>query len=106
MLEPDGGMPGKGVEIRVAYSLVALLFFRENNNTQVSGILRMHVEKLLLFLSPERTKQLDMKQDAATRRILELLRSEQPIQDPAQWINSLENSCSRKHRNWRKFGRS
>ena len=72
---------------------MALLFFRENNNTQASGIFRMHVEKLLLFLSPERTKKLDRKQDAATRRILELLRSGQPIHGPwDQFVRKLVQS--------------
>jgi Ca-activated chloride channel family protein len=93
MLEPDGGMPGKSLERRVTHSLVALLFFCENNNTQASGIFRMHVEKLLLFLSPERTSQLGKKQDAATRRILELLRSGQTIHGPwDQFVRRLVQS--------------
>lgn len=58
MLEPDGGMPGKKHEMRGVNWLAALLSFYKHGNTSTSGTFRMHVEKLLQFLRPERLQRL------------------------------------------------
>lgn len=50
MLEPDGGMPGRTEEERVANSLAALLFFRQAGNTRLSGPFRAHAGRLSRFL--------------------------------------------------------
>jgi Ca-activated chloride channel homolog len=49
-LEPDGGMPGKTVEERVARSAVAYLAFVSRGHTERAGTFRMHVRRLLVFL--------------------------------------------------------
>jgi len=82
MLEPDGGMPGKNPEVRVANSLAALLFFHEQHNTDTSGSFRIHVTKLLRFLSPERAEQLNEKRQATALRVLELVKAGQSIVGP------------------------
>ena len=74
MLEPDGGMPGKKHELRIANSLAALLFFYEHGNTATSGTFRMHVQKLLQFLTSERLKKLEGMCEHAAQRVLEAIR--------------------------------
>jgi hypothetical protein len=59
MLEPDGGMPGKTEEIRIANSTAALVFFVAQGNTQNSGPFRVHVDKLLRFLNSDRLQKLN-----------------------------------------------
>jgi hypothetical protein len=74
MLEPDGGMPGKEPQLRIANSLVALLSFYEHGNTATSGTFRMHVQKLLQFLTSERLKKLEARCERAAQRVLEPIR--------------------------------
>jgi hypothetical protein len=73
MLEPDGGMPGKKDELRIANSLAALLFFYEHGNRLNSGTFRMHVDKLIQFLTPQRLQKLGNKQLDAAVRMLQLI---------------------------------
>jgi hypothetical protein len=80
MLEPDGGMPGEKPELRIANSLAALLFFYEHGNTATSGTFRMHVEKLIQFLTPQR---LEAKRESAAVRVLDLIRMGRPV--PGSW---------------------
>ena len=82
MLEPDGGMPSKKHEVRIANSLAALLFFYEQNHTATSGTFRMHVERLLQFLSPPSIEQLDAKHRTIALRILKLVRAGRSINGP------------------------
>jgi len=79
MLEPDGGMPGEQHELQIANSLAALLFFYEHGNTATAGTFRMHVEKLIQFLTVERLKKLEAKHESAALRTLELIKMGQPI---------------------------
>jgi hypothetical protein len=79
MLEPDKGMPGKKDELRIVNSLATLLFFYEHGNTATSGTFRVHVVKLLRFLTPERLKQLKAREESAARRVLELLKAGRPV---------------------------
>ncbi|MGA2095251.1 MAG: VWA domain-containing protein [Candidatus Acidiferrum sp.] len=67
MLEPDGGLPGKTAELRIANSLAALCCFVSQGSTSGSGPFRVHVAKLLKFLSPEQLKRLNatIAQDVA-----------------------------------------
>jgi hypothetical protein len=83
MLEPDRGMPGKRDELRIVNSLATLLFFYEHGNTATSGTFRVHVVKLLRFLTPERLKQLKAGEERAARRVLELLKAARPV--PGSW---------------------
>ena len=76
-VEPDGGMPGKTVEERIAKSLVALLCFVAQGNSSHSGAFRMHVAKLQQFLSAERLKQLDAASADRAARTLEAIRKGQ-----------------------------
>ena len=50
LIDPDGGLPGKNWEERLAVSLIALQVFLAQGNTIDSGPFRMHVQKLLSFL--------------------------------------------------------
>ncbi|HEX8894942.1 MAG TPA: VWA domain-containing protein, partial [Terriglobales bacterium] len=83
MLEPDKGMPGNKDELRIVNSLATLLFFFEHGNTATSGTFRVHVVKLLRFLTRERLKQLKAKEESAARRVLEMIKTGRPI--PASW---------------------
>jgi uncharacterized protein YegL len=83
MLEPDGGMPGKKHELRIANSLAALLFFYEHGNTANSGTFRIHVRRLNHFLTPERLKRLKIKYERAALQVLELIRTGRPV--PGSW---------------------
>jgi len=82
MLEPDGGMPGDKHELRIANLLAALLFFYEHGNTRTSGTFRMHAEKLIQFLTPQRLKKLEANRERAAVRVLELIRMGQPVLGP------------------------
>jgi hypothetical protein len=82
MLEPDGGMPGSTSEMRMANSLVALLFFHSQKNTEDAGVFRIHVQKLIDFLSAERVQQLNNGHQTAAVRILELLETGESGQRP------------------------
>jgi len=59
MLEPDGGMPGFGEEQRILNSVAALLFFVAQGSTRNSGPFRVHVDKLISFLTTDRLHQLN-----------------------------------------------
>jgi hypothetical protein len=50
LLEPDGGMPGRTEELRIANSLATLLFFLQTGNTRASGPFRAHADRLWRFL--------------------------------------------------------
>jgi len=83
MLEPDGGMPGKKHEGRIASSLAALLCFYQHGNTATSGTFRMHAERLLQFLTPQRLKKLEAKQESVALCVLELIKTGRPV--PGSW---------------------
>jgi Mg-chelatase subunit ChlD len=50
-LESDGGMPGQGWEERMTNSLVVLLFLLQNGSTPDDGPFRVHIRKLLAYLT-------------------------------------------------------
>jgi hypothetical protein len=90
MLEPDGGMPGSTSEMRMANSLVALLFFHSQKNTEDAGVFRIHVQKLIDFLSAERVQQLNNGHQTAAVRILELLKQGKVVNGPwEQYVRQL-----------------
>ena len=70
-LEPDGGMPGKNEETRIANSLIALLSFLAQGSTSEAGPFRVHVERLLQYLNPDRIKRLGSLQADLVSRVLE-----------------------------------
>jgi Ca-activated chloride channel family protein len=70
-LEPDGGMPGKNEEMRIANSLIALLSFVAQGSTTEAGPFRVHVERLLQYLNPDRIKRLASSRAAWVSRALE-----------------------------------
>lgn len=72
-LEPDGGMPAKNEEMRIAHSLIALLSFLAQGSTREAGPFRVHVEKLLQYLTPDRIKRLGYPQANLVSRALELI---------------------------------
>jgi len=49
-IEPDGGMPGKTIESRIAATLAALREFSRNGHTATQGAFRSHVARLIAFL--------------------------------------------------------
>ena len=49
-LEPDGGMPSRSDEERLAASLLALVFFAANGHSENQGAFRTHVQKLVGYL--------------------------------------------------------
>ncbi|HEY8542505.1 MAG TPA: hypothetical protein VIL29_08975, partial [Pseudothermotoga sp.] len=51
MIESDGGMPGDSIEDRILISLIVLLYFYQNGNTLEVGAFRVHVKKLIGFLT-------------------------------------------------------
>jgi hypothetical protein len=51
MLEPDGGMPGKTTEFRIARSIALLFAFAAAGHTPSSGAFRAHVQRLVDFLN-------------------------------------------------------
>jgi len=83
MLEQDGGMPGNNHERRMANSLAVLLFFYEHGTTRTSGTFRMHVEKLIQFLTPGRLEQLEAKRQSVAVRVLDLIGTGRPV--PGYW---------------------
>jgi hypothetical protein len=70
-LEPDGGMQGKNEEMRIANSLIALLSFVAQGSTREAGPFRVHVERLLQYLNPDRIKRLAPLQADLVSRALE-----------------------------------
>jgi hypothetical protein len=73
MLEPDGGMPGKNEQQRIVSSEAALVFFVAQGNTRNSGPFRVHVDKLLRFLTPERMRKLDASYANLAAGVLEAI---------------------------------
>jgi hypothetical protein len=71
LLEPDGGMPGKNEELRIAHSLIALVSFVAQGSTREAGPFRVHVERLLQYLNPDRIKRLASSQADWVSRALE-----------------------------------
>jgi hypothetical protein len=71
LLEPDGGMPGRNEELRIANSLIALLSFVAQGSTREAGPFRVHVERLLQYLNPDRIKRLASSQADWVSRALE-----------------------------------
>lgn len=70
-LEPDGGMPGKDDSERLTASAFALLAFLANGHTEKTGAFRLHVQRLVHFLtaatgvSAERQRLIQAVLDAA-----------------------------------------
>jgi len=75
MLEPDGGMPGKTSQIRIAHSLAALLCFVSQGSASGSGPFRVHIARLLNYLSPALLRQLDSAIAQDVSRVLEKIAS-------------------------------
>ncbi|MGB8474379.1 MAG: VIT and VWA domain-containing protein [Candidatus Acidiferrum sp.] len=84
MLQPDGGMPGKTQEIRVANSLASLLCFVSQGNTSQTGPFRVHVTKLLQYLNSDLLKQLDPAKSQNASRALDLLALGRSL--PGDWL--------------------
>ena len=49
-IEPDGGMPGKTIESRIAATLSAIREFSRNGHNATRGAFRSHVARLVAFL--------------------------------------------------------
>lgn len=107
-LEPDGGMPGKTMEQRIAKSLVALLCFVAQGNSSHSGAFRMHVAKLQQFLSAERLKQLDAASADRAARTLEAIRKGQTLK--GDWLETGKKLAGKDTMDvdeiWRQLGES
>jgi hypothetical protein len=70
-LKPDGGMPGNNEEMRIVNSLIALFSFVAQGSTREAGPFRVHVERLLQYLNPDRIKRLASSQADWVSRALE-----------------------------------
>lgn len=78
MLEPDGGMPGRTIEARIANSLAVLFLFLQQGSTRESGPFRLHIDRLLRFLGAERLRALGPgNAGIATRALQEALSARQ-----------------------------
>ena len=64
-------MPGRNEELRIANSLIALLSFVAQGSTREAGPFRVHVERLLQYLNPDRIKRLASSQADWVSRALE-----------------------------------
>jgi Ca-activated chloride channel homolog len=73
MLEPDGGMPGNTVEVRIANSLIGLLCFASQGHTREKEAFHMHVAKLVNFLCAELLKQISGTKAEHVHRVLEAI---------------------------------
>ena len=51
-------MPGNNEEMRIANSLISLLSFVAQGSAREAGPFRVHVERLLQYLNPDRVKRL------------------------------------------------
>ena len=86
MLEPDGGMPGKTTEVRIAKSLTALLCFVSQGHTGEKGAFRMHVAKLVKFLSAELLQQLGGGKAEQAKHVLDAIgKGQMPKSD---WLDA------------------
>jgi hypothetical protein len=83
-LEPDGGMPGNNEEMRIANSLIALLSFVAQGSTREAGPFRVHVERLLQYLNPDRIKRLTSSQADLVSRALEQISTGRPAK--GDWL--------------------
>ena len=103
MLEPDGGMPGPTEEVRVAHSLVALLFFVARGNSTTSGPFRIHVTKLLKFLDSHRLDRLPKEYREVARTAIRRLSHGLEIKgDWSAYATSLVGSSPLNHKSfWR-----
>jgi Ca-activated chloride channel family protein len=61
MLEPDGGMPGETMEIRIVRSIALLLALAEKGHTLARGAFRAHVRRLLDFLNAAKLNDAEAK---------------------------------------------
>ncbi|MCW5982488.1 MAG: VWA domain-containing protein [Bryobacteraceae bacterium] len=50
LLEPDGGMPGDNLGVRIARSIAAVLAFAAEGHTVADGAFRLHMSRLVGFL--------------------------------------------------------
>lgn len=53
MLEPDGGMPGKNPDVRLARTIAAIFAFADMGLTLSHGPFRLHVARLVAFLKSQ-----------------------------------------------------
>ncbi|HEY1339684.1 MAG TPA: VIT domain-containing protein [Bryobacteraceae bacterium] len=64
MLEPDGGMPGRDSDTRLARTMAALLAFVADGHTLTAGAFRTHVGRLVAYLK-------SVAEDEPVRRAIE-----------------------------------
>ncbi len=69
LIEADGGLPGKDLDARVAYSILALLILNEEKQQ-----FRLHINKLINFLLRVEADQLDARHAEVLKRIQENLK--------------------------------
>jgi hypothetical protein len=72
-IEPDGGMPGRDLESRVAATVVALMFFAQQGSSEQSGPFRVHVGRLIRFLRDTDMKALHEDVRAFVKQALDSL---------------------------------
>ncbi len=101
MLEPDGGMPGKNDEIRVANSLATLLCFVSEGSTTHAGPFRIHIAKLLRYMTPQRLKQLDPANEASATHALERIVTGKSLD--GDWLQHARNLVETKALDLDKF---
>jgi len=83
-IEPDGGMPGDDDEERALASLLALLCFLAEGNTETSGPYRRHVQRLVAFLEKV---SLNERHRRIADGVLELARRGGSL--PGNWLELL-----------------
>ena len=77
-------MPGKNEEVRIAHSLIALFSFLAHGSTREAGPFRVHVEKLLQYLSPDRIKRLGYSKADLVSKALERIAAGRPLK--GDWL--------------------
>jgi hypothetical protein len=106
-LEPDGGMPGNNEETRIANSLIALLSFVAQGSTREAGPFRVHVERLLQYLNPDRIKRLASLQAELVSRALEQISTGRSVK--GDWLpmarKLAETHCTDLDVFWREVAR-
>ncbi|MGC8885626.1 MAG: VWA domain-containing protein [Verrucomicrobiia bacterium] len=78
-IEPDGGMPGDDFEERIKKTILALFEILDNGKYAETGVLRLHVRKMLRFL-----KQYETNHPIITR-VIYIAESGLPV--PVGWKN-------------------
>jgi Ca-activated chloride channel family protein len=68
-LEPDGGMPGKNIELRAARSIAVLYAMISQGHGPETGAFRLHVARLIEFLKS--LNNLDAKEKRIVQRAIE-----------------------------------